>query len=109
MPDLSFLSSFTKGDRRKMSRYISMYLSEAEKAFTLLQNHLEKQEWEQVKILAHSLKPQAEMMGLHDLQTVLIAIEDEVEAGQVSTISSLIHQAVTLHHTAAEQLKAEIV
>lgn len=104
MVDLTFLRKFTKGNEAKMQRYISMYLTEAEKTLDQMQIDLDNQDWESLKVNAHSLKPQAEMMGIKVLKDTLIEIEDASEQGETDKIPELFTTSLTLHEAAALEL-----
>lgn len=106
MVDLSFLKKFTKGNKDKMVRYINMYLRIAPATFKEVEQHLRQQDWKQVRIKAHSLKPQAEYMGIANLKSTLEQIESSIEKEAFQQIPDLCRQAFTLHKNAVPQLKA---
>ena len=76
--DLTFLKKFTKDDPKKMKRYIGLYLDVAPKTFDEMKRNLANGDWEQLRINAHSLKPQADFMGIHSLKEELLKIEESV-------------------------------
>lgn len=90
MVDLTFLKKFTKGDSQKMKRYITLYLNVAPKTFDEMQNNLKNSDWEQLRINAHSLKPQADFMGIDSLKKELVKIEDAVKMKNFSAIENLL-------------------
>ena len=96
MVDLTFLKKFTKDDPVKMKRYISLYLDVAPKTFAEMQRNLLAGDWEQLRINAHSLKPQAEYMGLVQLKDELIKIEEAVKLNELGDIESLFQTAFGL-------------
>ena len=96
MVDLTFLKKFTKDDANKMKRYISLYLEVAPKTFEEMQRNLNHADWEQLRINAHSLKPQADFMGINSLKEALIKIEEAVKANNLEGIEKLFHKAHTL-------------
>ncbi len=89
MVDLTFLKKFTKDDPIKMKRYISLYLEVAPKTFEEMQRNLKNRDWEQLRINAHSLKPQADFMGIAGLKEALSKIEEAVKANNLDTIENL--------------------
>lgn len=97
MVDLSFLETFTKGNTTKMKRYISMYLQTAPEAFDRMEKNIKDNSWQELAINAHSLKPQAEFMGLNDLKAVLIEIENNVKNARVDDMKSLFEIAKNIH------------
>lgn len=108
MVDLTFLKKFTKDDPVKMKRYISLYLDVAPKTFAKMQLNLEAGDWEQLRINAHSLKPQAEYMGLVKLKDQLIKIEEAVKLNELNDIQSLLQTALGLS-AASEKTLGEIL
>lgn len=86
MVDLGFLKKFTNGDAKKMKRYISLYLEVAPKTFEEMQRNLDDRDWEQLRINAHSLKPQTDFMGISSLKNVLVQIEEAVMEKKIEDI-----------------------
>ena len=93
MVDLSFLKQFTKDDSKKMKRYITLYLDIAPKTFEEMHRNLKNKDWEQLRINAHSLKPQADFMGVSSLKEELIKIEEAVRSNNVDILESLYNSA----------------
>ena len=89
MVDLSFLEKFTNGDIAKMKRYIKIYLDIAPQILDQMSLHVSEEDWEQLRIKAHSLKPQADFMGLADLKSTLVDIEDSVSAKKYGLLKEL--------------------
>ena len=89
MVDLTFLKKFTKDDPKKMKRYMGLYLDVAPKTFAELKRNLQDKDWEQLRINAHSLKPQADFMGINSLKEELIKIEEAVKANNVDVLENL--------------------
>jgi HPt (histidine-containing phosphotransfer) domain-containing protein len=89
MIDLTFLKQFTKDDPKKMKRYISLYLDVAPKTFAEMKRNLENKDWEQLRINAHSLKPQADYMGIDSLKKELIKIEEAVKMNNFDVLENL--------------------
>jgi HPt (histidine-containing phosphotransfer) domain-containing protein len=105
MVDLTFLEKFTKGDSKKMRRYISLYLDVAPKTFDEMQRNLENRDWEQLRINAHSLKPQADFMGILSLKNVLVNIEEAVKEKKPDDINKYFSQAKGISIEATNSLK----
>jgi HPt (histidine-containing phosphotransfer) domain-containing protein len=89
MVDLTFLKQFTKDNPQKMKRYISLYLDVAPKTFEEMQRNLKDGDWEQLRINAHSLKPQADFMGVSSLKEELIKIEEAVKTNNFDVLENL--------------------
>ncbi len=105
MVDLSFLEKFTNGDVSKMKRYITIYLSIAPKTFQDMQQHLRDSDWEQLRIKAHSLKPQADYMGLPKLKAGLMEIENNIAQGFYDNLDNLFDIAYQTYFDTEESLK----
>ncbi len=97
MVDLSFLEKFTKGDTRKMKRYISIYLSIAATTLAQMQQHAQEQDWEALRIKAHSLKPQADYIGVPQLKAVLVEIEENILERKFANLPMLCDKASALY------------
>lgn len=96
MVDLTFLKKFTKEDPVKMKRYLTLYLDVAPKTFAEMQRNLNDKDWEQLRINAHSLKPQADFMGIASLKEALIKIEEAVKNNHLDEIEKLLNETHTL-------------
>ena len=96
MVDLTFLKKFTKEDPKKMKRYISLYLDVAPKTFEEMQSNLNNQDWEQLRINAHSLKPQTDFMGIESLKEELIKIEDAVKENNFGILETLLGNSIKI-------------
>jgi HPt (histidine-containing phosphotransfer) domain-containing protein len=105
MVDLTFLKQFTKDDPKKMKRYISLYLDVAPKTFEQMHQNLQNGDWEQLRINAHSLKPQAEFMGINSLKEELNKIEEAVKLNHLDGIEKLLTASITLSRDAEQSLK----
>ena len=90
MVDLTFLKQFSKNNPQKMKRYISLYLDVAPKTFEEMQRNLKDADWEQLRINAHSLKPQADFMGIDRLKEELIKIEEAVKTNNFDILENLL-------------------
>jgi len=96
MIDLTFLKKFTKDDPKKMKRYIGLYLDVAPKTFEEMKRNLANEDWEQLRINAHSLKPQADFMGINSLKEELIKIEEAVKANNFDDLVNLLNTSLKI-------------
>lgn len=97
MVDLSFLESFSRGDKSKMKRYIKMYLDVSPSIFQQMKTAGEAKDWESLRINAHSLKPQVDYMGIASLKECLVKIEGDITEGKVDRLEKLYYEALELH------------
>ncbi|WP_067145757.1 Hpt domain-containing protein [Pseudotamlana agarivorans] len=109
MVDLSFLEKFTKGDAKKMKRYISLYLDVAPKTFEEMQRNVDDRDWEQLRINAHSLKPQTDFMGITSLKDVLVKIEEAVKEKKLDDINKYFSQAKGISINSINSLKDVLI
>lgn len=108
MIDLTFLKQFTKDDSKKMKRYISLYLDVAPKTFEEMQRNLKNGDWEQLRINAHSLKPQADFMGIKSLKEELIKIEEAVKLNNLDDIEEIFNASLKIS-TESEKMLGEML
>jgi HPt (histidine-containing phosphotransfer) domain-containing protein len=107
--DTRFLESFAGNDIQKQKKYIALFLDNAPKLLTQLQNGLNNKDFSQVKIAAHSLKTQFNYMGVkEELSHVQ---EMEHMAGRNENMDVLIFLNENLQKVAAkafDELQARI-
>ena len=108
MVDLSFLENFTKGNGAKMKRYIQLYLQIAPECLGRMKKNIGDENWKDLAINAHSLKPQADFMGIATLKETLINIEDAVKQGKIEPLEGLYEQAYQLHEEATAILNEKL-
>jgi HPt (histidine-containing phosphotransfer) domain-containing protein len=97
MIDLSFLEKFTNGNTSKMKRYITMYLSTAPEIFERMNENIAQENWSDLAINAHSIKPQTDFMGIKSLKNILIEIEDAVKNEEYESLKVLYQKAYEIH------------
>lgn len=88
-----------------MKRYIGMYFDSAPKSFHEMTTNLEKEDWESLRINAHSLKPQADFMGIPELKELLVQIEDRIHSNRTQGVEDLVQEAMELHQSSLRELE----
>jgi hypothetical protein len=107
--DMNFLQKFTKGDSSKQHKYISMFLENAPKLLTQLKDGLKDKNYEQIKIAAHSLKPQLSYMGvIEDVSHIFMLEQSAGESAHQHLIPDLVDNAEKVCLKAFEELKTYI-
>ena len=104
--NLDFLKQFTNNDPTKMKKYIGMFLENAPKLLSRLEQGMAVQDYEEVKIAAHSLKPQMSYMGIDEELSHIFMIEQlagsqshtEQLPGLVSNLVRVCHQVYAELH-----------
>ena len=103
--DLAYLEQFTKGDTDRLKKYLRMYLSSAPAVIEELYHELERENFENLRLKAHSIKPQAQYLGIDSLKDVLIEIEHIVKnGGDYSKLRPLVDSAKMI----SEEVKTEV-
>lgn len=74
--NLTRLTTFCKGDRARMVRYIQAYLEAQPDGLVQLQERLAVRDAEGLALVAHSLRPQTAFMGADSLLGQLAAVEE---------------------------------
>jgi hypothetical protein len=103
---LDFLFDFTKGDKEKIKRYITMYLSTTPQVIDEMEKFLTEINLENVRLKAHSIKPQVQYMGIAGLSALLLEIESVVaQKGDINQLAILVSSAKTMNEKAMLELK----
>ena len=104
--DLEFLKNFTKGDVEKMRRYINMYLNTTPQVIQEIEQFFEENNLENVRLKAHSIKPQVQYMGVAELSAVLLEIESKIINNEgINVMPALISSAKSINDKATIELK----
>jgi len=88
--DLTFLKEFCSNDHKNMAQYIHTFLETVPEELRLIQEASTRQQWMEVKSIAHSLKPQVMFIGLLELQQILEKIELQVRDNSNENVPSLV-------------------
>ncbi|MBL7701297.1 MAG: Hpt domain-containing protein [Ferruginibacter sp.] len=91
-----------------MKRYIGLYLDVAPKTFEEMKRNLANEDWEQLRINAHSLKPQADFMGIENLKEELIKIEEAVKANNIDVLENLLNESLKISTESERILKEKL-
>jgi HPt (histidine-containing phosphotransfer) domain-containing protein len=73
--DLTFLQSFTGGNRDKVKKYINIFLQMCPGQLDAMQSLLQSGNYDALRATAHSLKPQITYMGIKQGEGVIKTIE----------------------------------
>lgn len=106
--DLTFLNGFTGGNQEKRNKYINMFLQQGPALLNSVSKNLEEKNWQDLKVAAHSLKPQLKFMGVKELEQVVLTIE--TYAGNESNLEELpqlCNQLADVCKKVFDELKAE--
>ena len=86
-----------------------MFLERAPEQLRELKANLENKNWEEVKIIAHSLKPQMGYMGIKSLEQDLRTIEDYAGNNvRLEQLPGLVQHLETVLEKAFAELRKEL-
>jgi len=106
--DMDFLQKLTGGDKGKMEKYVHMFLDNAPKLLHTVKEGLEKENYEAIKIAAHSLKPQLSYMGVkEDVSNIFLIEQTATTTAHVERLKPLILHLEYVCKKAFEELKSQ--
>jgi HPt (histidine-containing phosphotransfer) domain-containing protein len=106
LADMTFLQSFTGGNKEKVNKYINIFLQIYPKNMEDMKNHLSNAEYDRLRAVAHSLKPQITYMGIKGGAELIQKIEKNAgEKIDVENLPSLLDEFQSLCDKAVVELK----
>lgn len=107
--DLSFLETFSGGNRDKMKKYISMFIQLCPNALQSMKTHLDAGNYDGLRGAAHAIKPQISYMGIKGGDILIKTIEHNAASHtEVDRLPTLLSEFDTLCRKALEELAREI-
>lgn len=107
--NLDFLEKFTNGDIEKKNKYIAMYLKSTPATILDFQKELSELNYENLRLKAHSIKPQAKYFGVVSLENILIEIESIIAGkGDFSKLQELVTKAIAISKKVELELRSII-
>ncbi len=104
--DMTFLKGFTGGNMDKQQKYMGMFMDNAPKLLDSIEKALLKNDYNAVKIAAHSLKPQLSYMGIkEDVSNIFLIEQSAGETAHRDTLPELVENLKRLINKAFEELK----
>lgn len=104
--DMNFLQQFSKGDLEKQYKYINMFLENAPKLLAQLHEGLSNNDFEMIKISAHSLKPQLSYMGVtEEVSNVFMLEQSAGQKAHQNNIPELIENVERVCNKAFDELR----
>ena len=92
--NLNYLENFTRGDKVKIKKYIEMYLKNTPDVIRDFQKEFSEKNFENLRLKAHSIKPQAKYFGIEVLEKILLEIESIIQNGDdIDKLQPLIKKA----------------
>jgi len=107
--DLTFLESFTGGNPDKMKKYMNMFIQMCPGQLTLMANHLQSANYDQLRATAHSLKPQITYMGIKRGEDLVKSIEHmAAEKRDVEKLPAMLDEFSAVCKLAIDELKQHV-
>ena len=89
--------------------FITLFLQNAPESIQALQQHLKKEEWEQMRQVAHKIKPSFNYLGLKNLHQAAASIEEYTkQETKHHEIPGLIDLIVKTTKVAFKELESDI-
>lgn len=107
--DTSFLDSFTSGDEEKKEKYIKMFLVNGPKLLENINKSLIEENYEALRVAAHSMKPQLSYMGVKEEISNIFLIEQAASTNaHYERLETLIEQLNFVCEKAFDELSTII-
>ncbi len=107
--DLTFLQSFTGGNKDKINKYINIFLQMCPGQLDAMQSLLAAGNYDGLRATAHSLKPQITYMGIKQGEGLIKTIEqyagDKINLDQ---LPALLNSFIEICGKAISELKQEV-
>lgn len=107
--DLSYLEEISEGDQEFSSTMISYFIDNTPSVMETLEKKVQEQDWEEIRQIAHKLKPQVVYMGIHQIEDDVEQIEHFAQHREsLEKIPVLVKKTATIIEQAIAQLKEEL-
>ncbi|MBO9703424.1 MAG: response regulator [Sporocytophaga sp.] len=108
MADLSFLRGMTSNNRDQMLKYINMFLESVPGDWQKLKEKAAENNWKEVGLIAHALKPRVKYMGIKVGSDIVQQIEHQsVEQVDLEIMQELIAKFDSILYLTYQQLETE--
>lgn len=109
LTDLTFLQTFTGGNKDKIAKYVNMFLQACPEQLAKMNSLLADGDYAGIRATAHALKPQITYMGMKTGEVLIKEIEQIAgEQKEVDRLQSLLEEFTTLCNNGMEELKTAI-
>ncbi|WP_051313162.1 ATP-binding protein [Sporocytophaga myxococcoides] len=108
MADLSFLRGMTSNNKDQMLKYINMFLDSVPGDWQKLKEKAAENNWKEVGLIAHALKPRVKYMGIKVGSDIVQQIEHQsVEQIDLEIMQELIAKFDSILYLTYQQLETE--
>lgn len=106
---MNFLAQFTAGNEEKKMKYIRMFLDNGPRLIRQVREALDTRNYAQLKIAAHSLKPQLSYMGIKEDDSRIFLIEQIADQpAHHDRLPDLVDYLEKICEKAFQELKQEV-
>lgn len=106
---MNFLTQFTAGNEEKKMKYIRMFLDNGPRLIRQVREALDTRNYAQLKIAAHSLKPQLSYMGIKEDDSRIFLIEQIADQpAHHDRLPDLVDYLEKICEKAFQELKQEV-
>ncbi len=107
--NLNYLRELAGGDNQFMAEMIALFLKQTPANVSTLIIYLQKQDWENLKKLAHKMTSGVALMGIQELQSLLTELQTYPKKQvNVDLLSTKVSELKDIYHKAALQLQKEL-
>lgn len=107
--DLNYLEEVSEGDKEFSATMISYFIDNTPKVLESLKEKAENKDWEEVRQIAHKLKPQLVYMGIHQIEEDVEQIEQNAHLKEnLEKIPPMVAKTEKVCLLAMGQLKEEL-
>ena len=107
--DLSYLKEIAEGNDEFIIEMIEMFLQRTPEALEKLNESFQKQNWEELRLIAHRIKPSYSYVGLPEIQIMLSEIEScSHTKDDINKIPVIISQVKQTSNAAFKDLENEL-
>ena len=107
--DLTFLQSFTGGNKDKMAKYINIFLQLCPGQLEAMKTNMAGSNYDGLRATAHALKPQITYMGIKGGEDLIKSIEKHAaEKTETENLPQMLSDFSTLCENAMKELKEAV-
>ena len=107
--DLTYLEEISEGDRDFSATMISYFIENTPSELKKLDKKVQEQDWNEVRQIAHKLKPQVVYMGIHEIEEDVELVEHQAQRCEnLEEIPPLVEKISQTISKAIGQLEEEL-
>jgi hypothetical protein len=108
LTDMHFLKELSDNNDQFYRDFLVMFLTNTPIAITAIKNSFANEDWENLKLASHKIKPSFNYVGLKELNALAAKIESQAKAKDPSNIPSMIARIEEVMIIAIKELESEL-